>query len=134
MPTFHGFVMLVILIDSLVVGLVTFEDLKRRYARVFFALDTIFLLIYTVEFCLKIYAEPKEYWKSSYNLFDFGILALSYVQVLLDNLNVDEGSLKILRLLRGYFPLLQIVIYNPIIKSSYRDNKSTKLRHSIFSA
>ena len=101
MPIFNGFVMLIILVDSLVVGLVTIEGLKKRNEALFLALDTIFLAIYTIEFCLKVYAEPKEYWKSSYNLFDFAILALSYLQVLLDNLKVDEGSLKILRLFRG---------------------------------
>ena len=104
MPIFNAFVMLIILINSLVVGLETIEDLKKNNADVFFTLNTIFLVIYTIEFFLKIYAEPKGYWKSSYNIFDFTVLALSYVQVLLDNLRVlevDEGSLKILRLLRG---------------------------------
>ncbi|XP_065061341.1 cation channel sperm-associated protein 3-like [Rhopilema esculentum] len=103
MPIFNAFVMLVILINSLVVGLETIENLKKNNADAFFTLNTIFLVIYTIEFALKVYAEPKNYWKSSYNIFDFAVLALSYVQVLLDNLRVlevDEGSLKILRLLR----------------------------------
>ena len=104
MPIFNAFVMLVILINSLVVGLETIDNLKKNNADAFFTLNTIFLVIYTIEFALKVYAEPKNYWKSSYNIFDFAVLALSYVQVLLDNLRVlevDEGSLKILRLLRG---------------------------------
>ncbi len=113
MPIFNGFVMLVILLNSLVVGLETVEDLKRENAQTFLILNKVFLVIYTVEFLLKLYAEPVGYWKSTYNRFDFAVLALSYVQVLLDNLKViqvDEGALKILRLLRGILVVLLINI------------------------
>lgn len=50
---------------------------------------------------MKLYAEPRGYWKSSYNIFDFSILALSYVQVIMDELNVGDKILTPLRLLRG---------------------------------
>ena len=96
--------MLVILINSLVIGLETNEDLKKNKRHIFITLDTVFIVIYTIEFALKVYAEPKGYWYRSYNLFDFTLLVLDYVQELLGNLKllkVDEGALKILRLLRG---------------------------------
>ena len=96
--------MLVILINSLVIGLETNEDLKKNKRHIFMNLDTVFIVIYTIEFALKVYAEPKGYWYRSYNLFDFTLLVLDYVQELLGNLKlleVDEGALKILRLLRG---------------------------------
>eukprot|EP00794_Sanderia_malayensis_P016506 gene16505-18151_t len=86
--------------NSLVVGLETITKLKRDHAATFSTLNGIFLFIYTSEFILKVYSEPKGYWKSSYNIFDFTVLVLSYVQVVLDNLQVDEGSLEVLRLLR----------------------------------
>lgn len=100
--------MVIILINSIVVGLETIEHLKQSYPGVFFSLNTTFLVIYTIEFGLKVYAEPREYWRSSYNIFDFAVLGLSYIQVLLDNLSVldvDEGVLKVLRLLRGNGPM-----------------------------
>eukprot|EP00794_Sanderia_malayensis_P014958 gene14959-16499_t len=97
---FNGFVMFIILMNSLVVGLETITKLKRDHAATFSTLNGIFLFIYTSEFILKVYSEPKGYWKSSYNIFDFTVLVLSYVQVVLDNLQVDEGSLEVLRLLR----------------------------------
>ena len=46
----------------------------------FSILDLIYLTIYTVEFLLKVYSEPIDYWKSGYNRFDFAILVLSYME------------------------------------------------------
>ena len=91
----------VILVNALVIGLETMDELKVPSSHIFKTLDELFLSIYTVEFLLKLYAEPKGYWKSSYNRFDFLILFISYVQALLDLMNVGDNVLKPLRLLRG---------------------------------
>ena len=107
MTAFNAFVMIFILIDSLVVGLLTIEKLKEDNAVIFSALDVTFLVVYTLEFCLKVYADRKEYWKSGYNLFDFGLLVLTYLQLMLENLHVDESFLKIVRLLRGNHDISQ---------------------------
>ena len=98
---FNGFIMGVIVLNSLVIGFETVEEWKQTHTNVFKALDEFFLAIYTMEFLMKLYAEPKGYWKSSYNRFDFSILALSYVQVIMDELNVGDKILTPLRLLRG---------------------------------
>ena len=89
------------MLNSLVIGLETVEEWKERHTNVFKALDEFFLAMYTMEFLMKLYAEPKGYWKSSYNRFDFSILFLSYVQVIMDELNVGDKILTPLRLLRG---------------------------------
>ena len=107
MTAFNAFVMIFILIDSLVVGLLTIEKLKEDNAVLFSALEVTFLVVYTLEFCLKVYADGKEYWKSGYNLFDFGLLVLTYLQLMLENLHVDESFLKIVRLLRGNHDISQ---------------------------
>ncbi|XP_020600933.1 cation channel sperm-associated protein 3-like [Orbicella faveolata] len=91
----------VIVLNSLAIGFETVEEWKTAYTNEFKALDEFFLAIYTMEFLMKLYAEPKGYWKSSYNRFDFSILALSYVQVIMDELNVGDKILTPLRLLRG---------------------------------
>lgn len=93
--------MAVIVLNSLVIGFETVEEWKKAHTNVFKALDEFFLAIYTMEFLMKLYAEPSGYWKSSYNRFDFSILALSYVQVIMDKLNVGDKILTPLRLLRG---------------------------------
>ena len=87
--------------NSFVIGFETVEEWKVPHKNVFKALDELFLAIYTMEFLMKLYAEPRGYWKSSYNRFDFSILALSYVQVIMDELNVGDKILTPLRLLRG---------------------------------
>ena len=98
---FTGFIMLVILLNALTIGLETNEEWKVNYGNVFKALDEFFLAIYTMEFFLKLYAEPKGYWKSSYNIFDVTILGISYVQLIMDEMNVGDNVLAPLRLLRG---------------------------------
>lgn len=91
----------VIMINALVIGLETMDSLKKSNKHIFQIVDELFLSIYTVEFLLKVYAEPKGYWKSSYNRFDFLILFISYIQAILDLINVGDNVLKPLRLLRG---------------------------------
>ena len=98
---FNAMIMGVIMINALVIGLETMDSLKNSHGQLFQILDELFLSIYTVEFLLKVYAEPKGYWKSSYNRFDFLILFISYIQALLHMINVGDNVLKPLRLLRG---------------------------------
>ena len=89
------------MLNALVIGLETMDSLKNSHGQLFRIVDELFLSIYTVEFVLKLYAEPKGYWKSSYNRFDFLILFISYIQAILDMINVGDNVLKPLRLLRG---------------------------------
>ncbi|XP_074649066.1 cation channel sperm-associated protein 3-like [Tubulanus polymorphus] len=98
---FNGFIMFTIGLNSLEMALETNEDLKYRWRDAFFYMDETFLAIYTVEFLMKLYAEPIGYWKSSFDLFDFVVLVLSYIQVILDSSGTSglEG-LRVLRALR----------------------------------
>lgn len=98
---FNCFIMVMIVLNALVIGFETVEEYKQAHSNEFKALDEFFLAIYTMEFLMKLYAEPRGYWKSSYNIFDFSILALSYVEVIMDELNVGDKILTPLRLLRG---------------------------------
>lgn len=93
----------IIIINALCIGLETVDKFKKTEANTFKILDEFFLSIYTMEFLMKIYAEPSSYWKSSYNIFDFTILLTSYIQVIMDELNVGDNLLTPLRLLRGIF-------------------------------
>ena len=100
-PMFNAVIMGVIMMNALAIGLETMDSLKNAYGKLFQIVDELFLSIYTVEFFLKVYAEPRGYWKSSYNRFDFLILFISYIQAILDTINVGDNVLKPLRLLRG---------------------------------
>ena len=100
-PIFNAIIMGVIMINALAIGLETMDSLKNAHGKLFQIVDELFLSVYTVEFILKVYAEPRGYWKSSYNRFDFLILFISYIQAILDTINVGDNVLKPLRLLRG---------------------------------
>lgn len=88
---FNGFIMITIILNAFTMALETDPGLKTRFLLVFDVLDELFLGIYTLEFILKIYAEPIKYFYSSYNLFDLFVLLISYVQVRLDNSIVSLG-------------------------------------------
>ena len=55
--------------------------LQSKYKDWFTIADYVFLAIYSLEFLLKVYAEPIGYWLSAYNIFDFVVLVISGVQV-----------------------------------------------------
>ena len=59
----------------------TFLFLQSKYKDWFTISDYVFLAIYSLEFLLKVYAEPIGYWLSAYNIFDFVVLVISGVQV-----------------------------------------------------
>ncbi|XP_064642513.1 cation channel sperm-associated protein 3-like [Lineus longissimus] len=103
---FNVFIMTAIVLNAFAMALETDISLSELVGPDFFSvLDQIFLAIYTVEFIMKIYAEPKEYWRSFYNLFDFFVLVMSYVQefmVIIDPTGQQNfGGLRILRALRS---------------------------------
>ncbi|KAJ4454667.1 putative cation channel sperm-associated protein 3 [Paratrimastix pyriformis] len=56
-----------------------------------------FLVLYTIEFVLKLYCAPLGYWKSNFNKFDFIILGTSFLQFAEGSI----GSLTFLRVLRA---------------------------------
>ena len=97
---FNGFIMFTIMCNALTVALETSYDMKASFVDGFMIFDEVFFAIYTVEFFMKIYAEPKNYWKSSYNIFDFLILVVSLVQAILLKLGGESG-LQVLRILRA---------------------------------
>lgn len=55
--------------------------------------------------CVQAYAEPIGYWKNYYNLFDFAVLVVSVLQMVLTALNLGQKGLTALRVIRGtYIP------------------------------
>lgn len=57
-----------------------------------------------MEFILKLYAEPKDYWKSYYNLFDFTVLFISYFEITIHSFLTHEKHVNIegLKILRAF--------------------------------
>lgn len=123
-PYFNGFIMFVISANALALAMETEDALKTKsWSLCFSVLDYIFLLVYTIEFIMKIIAEPVRYWKSGYNLFDFLILITSLANTILSwskhGENDDLAALRVLRALRtlrtlrtvSFIKGLQVIIY-----------------------
>ncbi|KAL7749089.1 Cation channel sperm-associated protein 3 [Sorochytrium milnesiophthora] len=95
---FNNGILLVIFANCVVIALDAQSDGSSHgtdYA------DDVFMGIYMLEFLLKIYAEPRLYWRNKYNLFDFVILVLSVAQFIISFLNVNIGNLTFLRVFRA---------------------------------
>lgn len=98
---FNGSIIFIIFINALFIALETAEELKKEHDYLFTVVDFIFLGVYTIEFAMKLYAEPINYWKSYYNLFDFGVLTISFVQAGIMSASGEESDLNGLRVLRA---------------------------------
>jgi hypothetical protein len=119
--------MTAILLNAISIAFETSREIKEHNAHIFQSCDLGFVTYYTIELALKVFAKPREFWASSYNLvrnesscvcthtrmprntnspalqFDVFILATSYIEVvqLLFGLSMENvGSITFLRVLR----------------------------------
>lgn len=73
------------------------------------AVDSFFLGIYTVEFVLKLSARPRGFFHNGFNCFDVVVLIMSYAQLILVKIGVDNlGVFKVLRSIRALRPLRSV--------------------------
>lgn len=120
---FQALIMAVIVANSVSVAVETDDRIAYDYADIFNYMDYAFLAVYTIEAILKIYAQPRGYWQSGYNRFDFLILLFSYLLFLQNVLTVLAffkqvtflrvlRSLRALRALRGvsFVRRLQVIL------------------------
>ncbi|XP_035869669.1 cation channel sperm-associated protein 3 [Phyllostomus discolor] len=108
-PLFKMIMISIISMNAFVVVLCT--DYKTRYKlfRLFEILEMIFVTGYSVEFYMKVYVDPINYWKDGYNLLDVVIIITLSIPYFLCKikgkhypyLNIADGiqSLRILKLI-----------------------------------
>ena len=89
---FQAFVIAVILLNSVVFGLHTSQGLMERFGRTLNLFDQFCLGVFTVELVLKIIVYNKRFCHDPWNIFDFIIVAVSFVP--------DMGMFSALRLFR----------------------------------
>ncbi|XP_032885959.1 cation channel sperm-associated protein 3 [Amblyraja radiata] len=77
---FKWFIFTTITANSLLLALGTNYKMEYKFFNFFNVAEQLFLAIYTVEFIAKIYVDPIKYWRSGFNVFDFIVLLLSYIQ------------------------------------------------------
>ncbi len=110
-PEVRTGIQVAILLNALVLGIQTSPSAVAAAGTLLDTLDTIFLVIFAVEIGLKIYARGAAFWRSGWDLFDFGVVAISLAPAIGVNLSVLR-ALRILRLFRAISmaPHLRIVV------------------------
>lgn len=98
---FRMFSLVIIVLNSILVGVQTNESLERAYAWELNTLDYIFLTIFTMEIVLKWIRGFGLFWKSGWNVFDFVLVAISLVGQGLSFMSSGR-VLRILRVLRAF--------------------------------
>ncbi|WFA06024.1 ion transporter [Bacillus sp. HSf4] len=92
---FQYFITAVIILNAISIGLETYAFFKP-YQHIFFILDCLFLAIFAVELSLKLSVQKHHFFKNNWNIFDFIIIAGSFI---LYNTNF-VSVLRIFRVLR----------------------------------
>ena len=96
---FTAFIFAVIVANAVVLGLETYEGVDRDAGQALDTLNDVFLGIFVVELALRFAAygrRPQEFFRSGWNVFDFVIIAASFVP----GLGTNTTLLRLVRLLR----------------------------------
>ena len=95
---FNNFIIWTIVIAGIVVGIQTYGDRVANWQGLLDSLDMIILLIFTVEAILKLIAYKVDYFKDSWNVFDFIIVVICWAAFFMPN--IDAGVVAVFRLAR----------------------------------
>ncbi|XP_072520753.1 muscle calcium channel subunit alpha-1-like [Salminus brasiliensis] len=105
---FRAFMVLVVVLDAAFMGLETDRELKTAYSALFEGADVFYLVVFILEFMVKVYTEPCGFWGSGANICNTGFLLLSLI-------SRADGSYWVFRILRA-FRILRIIFIIPSIQ------------------
>lgn len=117
--SFQNFVLATIIVAGILVGIQTYGDRVSSYEWLLNLLDLIILIIFTVEVVVKMLAlAPRflDYFKDAWNVFDFLIVAVALIALMLPDLNAGfVAVLRLVRILRVFklvkaIPKLQLLV------------------------
>ena len=110
---FTNLIMALIVLNSVMIGLETYPVLYSAYKTWFLKAEKVFLWIFTVEILLRISIYPKkiDFFKDSWNIFDFFIIASAHLFMGAHFVSVLR-ILRVLRVLRtiSVIPSLQRLV------------------------
>jgi len=116
---FQSFIILTIIAAGVIVGIQTYGDAVINFQTLLNRLDLVILIIFTIEVIIKVLAEGKKPWnyfKDSWNIFDFTIVAVCYLAFVLPNMDASFiAVLRLARILRVFklitaIPKLQLLV------------------------
>ncbi len=97
---FPNFVLFVIIGAGVVVGMETYPNMVTKYGAILHVFDKLIVGIFVLEVIIKILSEgdkPWNYFKDSWNIFDFAIVVVSLSEFILP---VNASIVMVLRLVR----------------------------------
>ena len=89
---FEYAIMVLIVINAIVLGLETDPRMMARFGGFMAMLDTLILVVFTVELIARLFVYRLSFWKDPWRVFDFVIVAIALLPT--------SGSLSVLRALR----------------------------------
>jgi voltage-gated sodium channel len=94
-PRFQTLIIGVIVFNAIILGFETSKTTMANYGAVVHGLDQLCLAIFTVELTIKLVAQRGQFFRSGWNIFDFAVVAISYVPA-----GAGLSVLRALRILR----------------------------------
>ena len=118
---FSNFILLIIGLAAVVVGMQTYKAFELKHRVILDALDFIVLGIFVLEAVIKIVAEgkkPLNYFKESWNVFDFSIVVVCLLPIEANNFVAVLRLARVLRVLKlvSAIPRLQVLV-GAVLKS-----------------
>lgn len=98
-PAFERAILAVILANAVVLGLETYDGVRRSAGGTLAVLNDVFLAVFVLELLLRLVAvrfDPRRFFTDGWNVFDFVVVAAAFVPGLRENATL----LRIARLLR----------------------------------
>ncbi len=91
-PHFEAVVLGLILLNSVILALETSPAVMASVGTMLYALDALFLFLFTVEISLRLFVDFKGFWRDPWRIFDFVVITLALMPA--------TGPLAVLRSLR----------------------------------
>ena len=110
---FEIFISVIILLNMVLMAML-YESASDKYLLGLDIINYIFTGIFTVEVILKIISFTGNYWFDSWNVFDFTIVACSYVDIIFSS--VSSNSLKFLRIGPQLIRVLRILRVSRLLR------------------
>lgn len=86
------FITLLIIINSVTLGLETNQDVMARYGTLLYSIDKAILVVFSLELAVKLYIYRQAFFQSAWNCFDLLIVSIAWIPA--------SGAFSILRSLR----------------------------------
>ena len=97
-PGFQTFIVTLIVINAIILGMETSDDLMSRYGDILMTADALILKVFVIEIALRIYVYRWRFFKQPWSVFDFVVVGIALVPA--SEAYAALRALRVLRVLR----------------------------------